>query len=319
MRLYRCDYPTSAARSRVKIGFCTAALLLVGAGAAAAACPTPRITHLSERHGPNCGAATCGFIIVHWVGNKACDHYNIRERSGTQFEAPGIDRNQLINRRSAQFPGRFTPNITIHVAIQGCTRSIFGKSSCSPWSPAVSFHVNDTSPRGKYCEGYATRAVGTVKYARDMKCDPRVIGGPRWSPNREEHRSWCLKASADAIRREERARATIAQQCRIQAGMPQSGQTQLSVTAKGGDTFTLSISGFAPNVPVIIDVGGPGAQPGAITVDMRGNRIVAGANGAVTVTLFGAKVCKRGGGRIEFTARDQDGRRSNRATSTCAP
>ncbi len=296
---------------RTSLALVAGGTMLVAAGSAYAACTTPRVTALTERNGPNCGAATCGFIIVHWSGRSGCDHYNIRERSGSQFEAPGTDRNQLDNQRSAQFPGRFGPNNTISVSMQGCTTNLFGKSSCTPWSNSVSFHINDsmTSPRGKFCQDYARTAVGTVKYAQDRKCDPKVISGPRWSTDFEQHRSWCMTASTASINAENRARATIAQQCRIAAGMPK-GDARLQVQQKG-DSFTLSGSGYAPNSRVIIRVTGPGGTKKNFTNQF------ANAKGVFTATLTGLQICDKPVGTVTFTAEDQDNKPSAPVTAMC--
>lgn len=288
-----------------------ATMIVFAAGSAYAACVQPQITALSEANGPNCGAATCGFIIVHWSGRSGCDHYNIRERSGTQFEAPGTDRNQLDNRRSKQFPSKFGTNQTIFVSIQGCTTNFVGKSSCTPWSSPVSFHINDSmsSPRGKFCQEYARRAVGTVKYAQDRKCDPKVISGPRWTTNAEEHRSWCMTASAAAINAENRARSVTAQQCRIEAGMPK-GNAKLQVQQKG-DSFILSGGGYAPNSRVIIRVTGPGGTKKNFTNQF------ANAKGVFTATLTGLQICDKPVGTVTFTAEDQDNKPSAPVTALC--
>ena len=275
----------------------------------------PRMTGLTELH-TNC-VPNCGFIIAHWSGPKDCDHYNIRERSGKQFEAPGTNRNQLYNQRSAQFPGRFAPNNTIHVAVQGCTKPIIGSSHCTNWSPEVSFFVDDGSGRGdsakaKACRNYATRAVGTVKYAHDMHCDPAVISGPRWTSNFQEHLSWCMTANPNVANFEDRERARIAQECRIKAGMPQ-GTSRLRVTQPArGDKFTLTGSGYAPNARVIIRVSGPAGRAQAITTNF------ADAKGNFAVTLAGVVVCNKPG-TVTFTAEDQDKPASPPVNATCRP
>jgi hypothetical protein len=306
---------------RVSIPLVLALGAFCSATAASAACPQPRMLRLSEANGPNCDARTCGFIIAHWAGAPGCDHYNIRERLGKQFEAPGTNRNQLHNQRSAQFPGRFSPNgAEIHVKVQGCTRNFFGVSSCGAWSPEVTMRVNDPadSPKEKACQKYAERAVGAVKYAKDMGCDAKVISGPRWTSDFQEHRLFCMRSPAAQSNAEDRARNRIAQECRIQAGKPKVGKLTLSVTSRAGDTFFVKASGFGPNVPVVIRLSGPGASTSAVTV-VKGERIVANAKGEVSVTLFGAQICKRGGGAVTFTAEDQDNHKTPSATAKCAP
>ena len=215
---------------RVSISLSFSLLALFAAAEAAAACRQPRMTAVTEKNGANCDVRTCGFIIAHWAGAEGCNHYNIRERSGKQFEAPGTNRGQLHNQRSAQFPGRFAPNNTIHVSVQGCTRNFFGKSSCGAFSNEISHRVNDsnTSPKGVACRG------------------------------------------------------------------------------------------FAPNAPVIIRITGPGASIATVTV-ANNQRITADARGNINIRLFGAQICKRGGGTVTFTAEDQDNPKSAPVSSKCAP
>jgi hypothetical protein len=306
---------------RVSIPLSLSLLALFAAGTASAACQQPRMLSLSEKNGPNCDARTCGFIIAHWAGAPGCDHYNIRERSGTQFEAPGTNRGQLHNRRSAQFPGRFGSNNTIHVRVQGCTRNFFGNSSCGAWSNEVSHRIHDstTSPKGVACRRYAERAVDALKLARDTyKCDPKVISGPRWTSDFEAHRSFCIGAPAAQSNAEDRARNATVAQCRANAGKPQGGKAKISVRSTGGDTFFITGSGFAPNAPVIIRISGPGASIATVTV-ANNQRITADARGNINIRLFGAQICKRGGGTVTFTAEDQDNPKSAPVSAKCAP
>jgi hypothetical protein len=307
-----------------------AGAVVIAAGTAHATCHQPRMTGLSERYGTNCAAShKCGFVIAHWAGAEGCDHYNIRERSGSQFEAPGTNRGQLYNQRSAQFPGKFGPNNTIHVSAQGCTRNLFGKSSCTHWSNEVSLDIqpmassssssSSNAARRKVCSQYATAAVAQGKLARETyKCDAATLSGTRWNSTFGQYFTWCMRMSAAARHRESAARTRIMNECRVKAAGPKGGKARIAVTSKGGDTFFITGSGFAPNAPVIIRLSGVGAAVATVTV-ANNQRITADAKGNISVRLFGAQICKRGGGRVTFTAEDQDNARSPPARATCAP
>jgi len=294
------------------------AVLMLFAASASAACPTPRILKVYPAFVAGCGTRCTG-IAVNWAGSSDCDHYNIRERLGRQFQAPGTDRGQLTSNRSASFSAKFFPERTVHVSIQGCTRNLVGKSSCSAWSSPVSYHIADRSAKARACETYAQRAVGTLKLARDTyKCDPKVISGGRWSPDIAHHRDWCNGADPKVANFEDRERFRIAQECRINAGKAQGGKARIAVQSSGGDTFFITGSGFAPNAPVIVRLSGPGASIATVTV-VSGQRIRADAKGNISIRLFGAQICKRGGGDVTFAAEDQDNAKSPPVTSKCAP
>jgi hypothetical protein len=295
-----------------------AGMLIFGAGTANAACPTPRILKVYPAFIAGCGTRCTG-IAVNWAGSSDCDHYNIRERLGRQFEAPGKDRGQLTNNRSASFGAKFFAERTVHVSMQGCTRNVVGASSCSRWSDEVSYHIADRSPKAKACETYAQRAVGVAKLARDTyKCDPKVISGPRWTADLAQHRSWCIDAEPKIANFEDRERFRISQQCRVDAGKAQGGKARIAVVSQKGDTFIITGSGFAPNAPVIIRLSGPGASIATVTI-VSGQRLKADAKGNISLRLFGAQICKRGGGDVTFTAEDQDNAKSPPVTSKCAP
>ena len=148
--MFRFLLSVSHAFVRFSLAPAAAAAMIVSAAAAFADdCHTrgAHITGITERNGANC-APNCGFIIVHWSGGLDCHHFNIRERSGKQFEAAGTNRNQLANQRSAAFPGRFAPNNTIFVSVQACTKPLIGSSHCTGWSPEVSHRVEDKRQGG---------------------------------------------------------------------------------------------------------------------------------------------------------------------------
>ena len=286
----------------------------------------PRITGVTERNGANCGRTnSCGFIIVHWSGGLDCHHFNIRERSGHQFEAPGTNRNQLANRRSAAFPNvRFGSNNKIFLMVQACTKPLIGSSHCTGWSPEFAHDVEPMAgkvdPRKQAaCRNYATRAVTHAKFVRDNHCDPKVYSGPRWTTNFDEHLRWCLTAAPATANFENRERTRMAEECRKgpPAG-PKGGTPKIAVTDRAGDTFFITGSGFPPNAPVIIRLSGPGASIATVTV-VNGQRLTADKNGNFSIRLFGAQVCKRGGGAITFTAEDQDRPQKASGTSKCAP
>ncbi|MCW5773474.1 MAG: hypothetical protein KIT16_17665 [Rhodospirillaceae bacterium] len=230
------------------------------------------------------------------VGPCASAHNRFTVPFTVDHLAPGTRRCMRVRARTE--PGT-----------QGCVSPGWTNVACATTGPDV---------KARRCDDYATRAVGTAKLARDTyKCNPATISGPRWSTSFAEHRNWCLHATSAQTIAEARARARIAQQCRVSAGMPQ-GRPGITVTAKGGDTFTIRGSGLLKNTPMIIVVSGTGAVAQRIS-SVRGQRIITDRKGNLTVTLFGAQVCKRGGGQIVFTAEDQDRKPSNPVTSKCAP
>src|SRR5690349_10206054 len=107
-------------------------------------------------------------------------------------------------------------------------------------------------------------------------------------------------------------------ECRISAAGPKGGTPRITVTSTGGDTFFITGSGFPPNSPVIIRLSGPGAAIATVTV-ANNERIVSNKDGNISIRLFGAQICKRGGGRIDFSAEDQDRPQKATGSATCAP
>jgi hypothetical protein len=310
---------TLAVRFSLASGLAAAALTF-GATGAAADCSggRPCITKLvpvpkTQTHGGS-------FMLrVHW--SSACKydkfHFSMgQEHSPTEI---GGNRNQLCNQRSHTFLLTSAHRgQRIRVSVQGCESRLVGKDACTPFSQPMSV-VLISDQHSAACRTYASRAVGAVKMARDTyKCDPKVISGPRWSPNFEEHRTWCETAEPKTANFEDKERTRIMHQCRVDAAKGPPGKPALNVTSQGGDTFFVNVSGFPPNVPVIIRLSGPGASIASVT-STNNQRIVANAQGAVSVRLFGAQICKRGGGTVIFTAEDQDGRKSPPATAKCAP
>jgi hypothetical protein len=290
-------------------------LLIGGAEAARADCGRPRITGFTTT-GFAC-IERCGNVAVLFSGNTGCEHYNIRERGGLQFEHKRV-RGHKPTAQLAPFPRNLPTNSTIHVSIQGCTRNLLGQSSCGAWSSEASFYIPDRSAKGRQCETYAQRAVGTLKLARDTyKCDPKTISGPRWSADVAEHRTWCLGADPKFANFEDRERFRIAQACRIAAGKAQGGKALIAVVSQGGDRFNINGSGFAPNAPVVIRLSGPGASIATVTVQ-NNRRITADARGRIAIRLFGAQICKRGGGDVTFVAQDQDNPPSPPVTRKCS-
>jgi hypothetical protein len=46
----------------------------------------------------------------------------------------------------------------------------------------------------EFCDMYATKAVIQIEYAVAIRCN---FTGPRWSPDKEMHRKWCLGLNGD--------------------------------------------------------------------------------------------------------------------------
>ncbi len=198
---------------------------------------------------------------------------------------------------------------------EGCVSEQWSAPAC-----ATTFSAAQADPaKSQACNRYASGAVGQVKLARETyKCDAATLSGPRWTSTFGEHLNWCMGAEAAARDRETAERTRIMHECRVKAAGPKGGKAQITVTSKAGDTFFITGSGFAPNAPVIIRLSGPGAAIATVTV-ANSQRIVADAKGSLSIRLFGAQICKRGGGSITFTAEDQDNHASPPATAKCAP
>lgn len=198
---------------------------------------------------------------------------------------------------------------------EGCVSEQWSAPAC-----ATTFSKAQADPaKSRACNRYASGAVGQAKLARETyKCDAATLSGPRWTATFAEHLNWCMGAEAAARDRESAERTRIMHACRVTAAGPKGGKAQIAVTSKGGDTFFITGSGFAPNAPVIIRLSGPGASISTVTV-ANNQRIIADAKGNLSVRLFGAQICKRGGGTVTFTAEDQDNHASPPATSKCAP
>jgi len=313
-------YLPLALRSSLAAGLGAAALAF-SAGGAAADCSggKPCVTKVEPI--PNRGGSIARFRVrVHWSSDCKYDKFHFqmgaREHSPTEV---GRNRNQLCNRRSEVFLITNAPQGgRISVRVQGCESRLIGKDACTAFSAPVSAAL--ISPQhSAACRNYANRAVGAVKLARNTdKCDPKTISGPRWSTSFDEHFRWCETAEPKTANFEDRERIRIMHACRVDAAKGPAGKPALSVRSQAGDTFFVNVSGFPPNVPIIIRLSGPGASIASVTV-ANNQRIVADAKGAVTVRLFGAQICKRGGGQVIFTAEDQDGRKSPPATAKCAP
>jgi hypothetical protein len=256
----------------------------------------------------NLGQRTCwdievrdgrGAAVGKDITGGSCVHVTDRALAGHRFD--GLDENKryCFRVRARTEPGT-----------QGCVSQIWAGPVCA---------TTQADKKDAACRNYANRAIGAAKMARDTyKCDPKVISGPRWSTNFEEHLRWCRGAEPKTANFEDKERIRIMHACRVDAGKGPAGKPALSVTSKGGDTFFLNVSGFPPNVPVIIRLAGAGASISSVTT-ANNQRIIANAQGAVSIRLFGAQICKRGGGTVIFTAEDQDGRKSPPATSKCSP
>jgi len=256
----------------------------------------------------NLGQRTCwdievrdgrGAAVGKDVTGGSCIGVGFGSLAGHRFD--GLDENKryCFRVRARTEPGT-----------EGCVSQIWAGPVCA---------TTQVNRKDAACRNYANRAVGTAKLARETyKCNPGTISGPRWSENFEEHRRWCISAPAATANFEDRARARIAQECRIAAAKGPVGAPRIVVTSRAGDTFFVNGSGFPPNVPIIIRLSGPGASIANVTVS-NNQRIVADAKGSFSVRLFGAQICKRGGGNVVFTAEDQDGRKSPAATAKCAP
>lgn len=298
-----------------------AAVPALSAGEAAADCSGGRPCVTKVEPIPNTGGSIARFRVrVHWSSDCKYDKFHFqmgaREHSPTEV---GRNRNQLCNRRNEVFLITNAPQGgRISVRVQGCESRLIGKDSCTAFSEPVSAAL--ISPQhAAACRNYANRAVGAVKLARDTyKCDPKTISGPRWTTSFDEHFRWCETAEPKTANFEDRERTRIMHQCRVDAAKGPAGKPAIAVRAQGGDTFFVSVTGFPPNVPVIIRLSGPGASIASVT-SANNQRIIADARGAVSIRLFGAQICKRGGGTVIFTAEDQDGRKSPPATSKCSP
>jgi hypothetical protein len=160
------------------------------------------------------------------------------------------------------------------------------------------------------CRTYAWRAVGALQMTKFYNCDPKVVSGPRWSPNFDDHLNWCMHAKAADANAEDSARTTIMHQCRIVAAMPQ-GTGALTV-ATTGDGFALSGGGYPVNSRIIIRVFGPAAKQQNITSNFSDPQ------GNFAATLASAQVCAQAG-TITFTAEDQDRPASPPVNATCQP
>jgi hypothetical protein len=292
------------------------------AGAAAATCPSPSqpcITRLeAKRKTPTFGGEF--LLVVHWSSSCNFSHFHLRVDRSTYSpnKLSGQNRNQLCSQRSETILiGSAHRGSRVSASISGCVRYVIGKDRCTPFSTPVTI-VLDTPEHATACRRYATLAVGAARNARfRYRCDRRIISGPRWSMSFQEHFDFCTKADPKVANAEHRARNAIMHDCRVKAAMPQ-GKPTISVSSRAGDTFFLRGRGFLPNTPVVIRVRGPGAAVSAITV-ANNQRIVSAADGSLSLTLFGAQVCKRGGGQVIFTAEDQDRPASNVASATCSP
>ncbi|MCW5772429.1 MAG: hypothetical protein KIT16_12385 [Rhodospirillaceae bacterium] len=198
---------------------------------------------------------------------------------------------------------------------EGCVSALWSAPAC-----ATTFSAAQADPaKSRLCNRYASGAIGQAKLARETyKCDAATLSGPRWTASFSEHVTWCMAADAAARNRESAERTRIMHACRVKAAGPKGGNARISVTSKAGDTFFVTGSGFAPNAPVIIRLSGPGASIATVTV-ANNQRIVADARGNISIRLFGAQICKRGGGTVTFTAEDQDNHASPPATAKCAP
>lgn len=304
------------------------ALAAVAASPAWAACdvtdrpPTP----LNMKAQPKTGATSSAiFFSWEWAFTRrverVCWDIEITDGSGkvtrtgagigpcvsahNRFTVPyTLDHLEPGTRRCMRVRARTEPGT------QGCVSDYWTAKACA---------TTTADPKARGCTAYANRAMGVAKLARETyKCNPATISGPRWTASFEEHRRWCMGAAASAADFEDRERARIAQECRIAAGKGPGGNVRIGVTSKGGDTFNITGSGFAPNAPVIIRLSGPGASIATVTTASN-QRIIADAKGNLSVRLFGAQICKRGGGNVTFTAEDQDGHKSGPATAKCAP
>jgi hypothetical protein len=171
---------------------------------------------------------------------------------------------------------------------------------------------NAVTPKAVACLKYADFAVGTLKYALDMNCDPKVISGPRWDPDHNRHLQFCLGAPPQVSNFEYSERARISQECRIAAGMPH-GISVLSVhqIASSG-AFVLDGTGFQANARVVVDISGPAARMQTIT-----NQFSDG-EGKIAITLPQAAVCARLG-LVTIAAREGDNLSTKPVTVDCQP
>jgi hypothetical protein len=196
---------------------------------------------------------------------------------------------------------------------EGCTAVAFTEWGCKA---TVGPKQHSESAR---CREYALQAreARTEALGR-YKCDPKVISGRGWDASYTEHYSWCLGATSQAAEAETAKRTQIMHQCRVDAAKPKGGNAQIRAY-KAGNRFVISGSGFAPNVPVIIRLSGPGAATESITVTYYGKqRVVSDAAGRFTVVMPYPFVCKPSFARLAVRAEDQDNRKSPVVMTYCS-
>ena len=274
----------------------------------------PCISHITETKRGN-----QIFLTLHWIGDCKFGHYNLRGVPQGTGQL-GQNRGQLCNRRSHTFDWPARRGVQYAFSIQGCVEYVIGSDRCVPrnFSTPVTIVVGAAEDAANAkneaeCRQYAQAAIDMRRFARYGRCSAAALSGPRWSPRFDDHMRWCRTASPQARQAETLARRQEFDRCRAEARKPNITVTQ----SRGGDDYFLNGTGFAANAPVTIRVGGPAAGTVNITVVNR-QRILANASGAISVRLFGAMFCKRGGD-ITFAAQDGDGPLSNVVNSKCNP
>jgi hypothetical protein len=188
---------------------------------------------------------------------------------------------------------RWTDNFDQHA---NWCMNVIGQQPGLPNSEASA--RNQTSAQCTQCRAYATSAVQTVKQARSV-CNAATLSGSRWTDNFDQHMNACMNVLAQQpgwANAETDARTKILQQCHPTIAV-----------ATGGASFDVRVTGFQPNVPVIIVLSGAAAQTGRIAT-VNGQRIITDGTGSVQVRLDRPLVCKAGGS-VTFTAEDADGAR----------
>jgi hypothetical protein len=298
----------------------------IGSVAAAACSDSDRPT---VPGGVEVGRMSSTSIELRWrnnsrtIGDRTCFDIEVRDRQGKPVgkDVTGEscdEKTASSGRKSRTFTGLnpkkeycFRVRARSDARREGCVSLAWAGPVCA---------TTDADPvdrKNIACRDYATRAVGAVKYALEAGCDAKATSGPRWSSDFDQHYHWCKTADPKIANLEDNMRNRIVQLCRVQATSPKGGNAQIRAY-KSGNRFVFNGSGFAPNVPVIIRLSGPGAATESITVTFHGKqRIVSDAAGRITVVMPYAFVCKPGFARLAVRAEDQDNRKSPVVMTYC--
>jgi hypothetical protein len=198
---------------------------------------------------------------------------------------------------SANLSGsRWTDNVDKHM--NACMNVIRQQPG---WANSETSARNQTLAQCTQCRAYANSAVEAVKQARSV-CNPATLSGSRWTDNLGQHMNACMNILAQQpgwAKAETDARTKFIEDC-------QGKNTTIAVDT-GGASFDVRVTGFQPNVPVIIVLSGAAAQTERIAT-VNGQRIITDGTGSVQVRLERTIVCKTAG-PVTFTAEDADGAR----------